>query len=227
MNSNFVENPPVWHGTNQLVSELADMTGGTIREQGIHPGGDSGYAVLSLELPKDHWLYEQDENGFAPPGELPMLVGGKTMVREYMDQIIRKAARYGIKAATMDGREDDFDPDAMVRNIQNGCFGYFTPDGTMTPYSHDEERDGPYIGTEPARLPKVLMEALRLCVADGLISYNDVVGGVQPEAVARSVSEFKERERVEREAAKARALERGFGYDETVGTGEEDVPGPA
>ena len=43
---------------------------------------------------------------------------------------VRAAARYAIKASTANGREADFDPDAMVQNFVVGLLGYWTEDGT-------------------------------------------------------------------------------------------------
>lgn len=38
---------------------------------------------------------------------------------------VQAALRYAIKGATMNGRETDFDPDALVRNMMVGLFGYY------------------------------------------------------------------------------------------------------
>lgn len=218
MNSKFAETPPMWHGTSQLVSELADMTGGTVLEEGVHPGGDSGFAILSMELPKDHWIYEVDQYDCAPEPVPTMLVGGRTRVRKYLDDIVRDGIRNGVRVATRSGREQDFDPDVIVQQARNGMFGVYSPDGESSPLSHPIGE--PWDHNARPRLPGVVMEILRLCIADGLISYNDVVGGVQPEAVARSVAEFEERKRVEQEAAEVRWRALGIGWDEPV----PDVP---
>jgi hypothetical protein len=52
---------------------------------------------------------------------------------------IREAAQYAVRASTRCGKEDDFDPDAMVQNMTIGMLGYSTPDG---------------LGSEPWQNPK-------------------------------------------------------------------------
>ena len=85
----------------------------------------SGAFVASLPLPKDHWLYSEGIND--PPA--PMRIGVGPGRSELATQI-RAAARYAIRASTMNGKETDFDPDAMVQNMIVGLLGYWTKDGT-------------------------------------------------------------------------------------------------
>lgn len=84
----------------------------------------SGAFVGSWPLPKDHWLHAEGRN--EPP--MPMRVG-LGMKRGNLADQIRDAARYAIRASTMNGREMDFDPDAMVQNMIVGLLGYWTEDG--------------------------------------------------------------------------------------------------
>jgi hypothetical protein len=79
----------------------------------VLPDGSS-FSVVSFPLPKDHWLYaprgewdnERDEYKECPR---PILD------RHYHGEII-SAIRYAIRGATNCGRENDFDPDALVLN---------------------------------------------------------------------------------------------------------------
>jgi len=89
----------------------------------------SGFFVGSLPLPKDHWLYQKDAEGFTPPPPMPMLVGTDDPRREALAEMIRQAARYAVKASTANGEASDFDPDALVQNMIIGLIGYWTPDG--------------------------------------------------------------------------------------------------
>ena len=80
--------------------------------------------TASFPLAKDHWLYADHEN--LPPGPL-----ARTFVREedksYRDALVhnvRAAAKYAIRVSTMNGKDRDFDPDAMVRNFLVGMLGY-------------------------------------------------------------------------------------------------------
>jgi hypothetical protein len=96
----------------------------------------SGAFVASLPLPKTHWIYANHEN--VPP--MPMRVGAGAR-RDALAKQIAEAARYAVRASTMNGREMDFDPDAMVQNLVVGLLGYWTEDGTRAPPS--SRRGGP------------------------------------------------------------------------------------
>ncbi len=89
----------------------------------VLPDG-SGCFVASLPLPKDHWLYAPERS--EPP--MPMRVGLGPKRTELVKQV-REAARYAVRAATLNGKETDFDPDALVQNMVVGLLGYFTEDG--------------------------------------------------------------------------------------------------
>ena len=85
----------------------------------------SAFFVGSLPLPRRHWIYAKGHN--EPP--MPMRVGFGPKRNELMEQV-RAAAKYAIRASTMNGKEMDFDPDAMVHNMIIGLLGYWTHDGT-------------------------------------------------------------------------------------------------
>lgn len=112
------------------VQQIADAVGGTITSMGQAPDG-SGFATVSMPLPVNHWLtlpgYDE------PPA--PFLMGTDDPQRQEWAEKIRAAARYAVRGATINGTEDDFDPDAMVQNMVVGMLGYFTRDGL----SHDSE----------------------------------------------------------------------------------------
>lgn len=110
----------------EIVRRLAKDCGGTIAECAALPDG-SGFAVMSMPLPKTHWLYADDGTYEAPP--MPMRMGTDDPGRAIRADLIRAAARYAIRASTMKGKEIDFDPDAMVQNFVVGLLGYWTPDG--------------------------------------------------------------------------------------------------
>lgn len=122
------------------VKEIAKATGGEIKEMGRLPDG-SGFAVVSMPLPKDHWIYRDNEQFHTPP--MPFRMGSKetfvcwvrpgfrikALNKEEMADRIRMATKYAIRASTMSGKDMDFDPDAMVQNMINGMLGYWTKDG--------------------------------------------------------------------------------------------------
>jgi len=86
---------------------------------GVRLPDGSGACVASFPLPKDHWLYAEGYN--EPP--MPQRVGVGSKRNELADQI-QAATRYAIRASTMNGKETNFDPDAMVQNMIFGLLGY-------------------------------------------------------------------------------------------------------
>ena len=93
----------------------------------------SGAFVAAFPLPKAHWIYAEGPD--EPPA--PWRVGTEPAVRLFLPELtrdelaadIRAAARYAIRASTMNGKDMDFDPDAMVQNMVVGFLGYWTKDG--------------------------------------------------------------------------------------------------
>jgi hypothetical protein len=128
------------------VQEIADAVGGEIKEMGRLPDG-SGFAIMSMPLPEDHWITQPGYN----VSPMPFRMGTKDRVvitrwhwwnrfvwrtvpkpvldRQQMADRIRAAGRYAIRASTMNGKDMDFDPDAMLQNLVNGMLGYWTADG--------------------------------------------------------------------------------------------------
>lgn len=105
------------------LKRIAEAANGKIDEIGLLPDG-SGFATMSMPLPKDHWLTKEGWN--EPPA--PMKIGLGDRRTELVNQV-RLAAKYAVRASTMNGKLDDFDPDAMVNNFVVGLLGYYTPDG--------------------------------------------------------------------------------------------------
>jgi hypothetical protein len=106
------------------LDEIAAATGGRIETAAALPDG-SGFAVMSMPLPSHHWLTQPGHN--TPP--MPFRKGTDDPTRQQWADAIREAGRYAVRCATMNGTEDDFDPDALVQNLVVGMLGYFTPDG--------------------------------------------------------------------------------------------------
>ena len=103
-----------------LASLLGE--GARIEETGALPDG-SGYAVASMPLPPNHWLYGSAQR---PPMSFRM---GKGPARDDFEWRLTEAGRYAVKAATMSGKDDDFDPDALIQNLIVGACGYHTATG--------------------------------------------------------------------------------------------------
>lgn len=86
----------------------------------VLPDG-SAFAVMSLPLPKDHWLFaprgewDNERDDFA---ETPHPI----LTHDQRAAVIA-AARYAIRGATMCGQEMDFDPDALVLNMAYALCG--------------------------------------------------------------------------------------------------------
>jgi hypothetical protein len=106
------------------VQQLADAVGGTLEHVERLPDG-TGAAVLSMPLPADHWLTKPGYN--VPP--MVFRKGTDDPERQEWAEKIRAAGRYAVRCATINGTENDFDPDALVQNLVVGMLGYWTPDG--------------------------------------------------------------------------------------------------
>lgn len=89
------------------------------------PDGSACFTA-SFPLPKDHWLYDEGPNN--PPSPLKIATsGGKFFMgwdRKQWKEMIQAAARYAIRTSTMNGKVEDFDPDAMVQNFVVAMLGY-------------------------------------------------------------------------------------------------------
>jgi hypothetical protein len=112
------------------VNEIANAVGGKIESAGVLPDG-SGFATVSIPLPKNHWLYE--DKGFNVP-PMPFRMGTAdaprmNMTREMWADALREAGKYAYRCATMNGKEQDLDPDALLQNLVVGFLGYWTPNG--------------------------------------------------------------------------------------------------
>ena len=84
----------------------------------------SGAFVASFPLPKTHWIFVEGRE--EPPAPMRIGIG---WARTERAKFIEAAARYAIRASTANGKETDFDPDAMVQNMIVGLLGYWTEDG--------------------------------------------------------------------------------------------------
>lgn len=109
----------------EILDEIASAAGGKITEFGLL-SDNSGFAVMSTPLPKDHWLTAEGFN--EPPA--PFRMGKETAARRMMHEALVAAGRYAVRCATMNGTDNDFDPDALIQNLVVGFLGYHTADGT-------------------------------------------------------------------------------------------------
>lgn len=89
----------------------------------ILPDG-SACTTAELPLPKTHWLYDKS---FPPP--MPFRMGTSDPRRREFNEMVAVAARYAVKASTMNGQSDSWDPDAVVQNFVVAMLGYHSPDG--------------------------------------------------------------------------------------------------
>ena len=101
---------------------IADI-GGKVDDVVVLPDG-SGFATASFPLPQNHWSIQPGLN--VPPMSFRMI---ECPQRREMAEKVRAAIRYAYRAATMNGKETDLDPDALVQNAIVGLLGYHTADG--------------------------------------------------------------------------------------------------
>lgn len=129
--------------SEDLVRKLAADLGGTITEMGALPDW-SGFAVMSMPLPKDHWSVVNPDAFDVPPMPLRMGTNDTIVIQRTCDvtpagtwhltrdefaEMLRAAARHAYRASTMNGKEPDLNPDALVQNLIVGLLGYWTPSG--------------------------------------------------------------------------------------------------
>lgn len=62
-----------------------------------------------------------------------------TVTKRELAEMIRLAGKYAVRCATMNGKEMDFDPDALLQNLVIGFLGYWTDDGI----DHDDDWANP------------------------------------------------------------------------------------
>ena len=108
------------------IEQLAKDLGGEIKEVGHLPDG-SGFALMDLPLPKDHWFTKEPDAFNIPP--MPFRMGKDNPRRKRWEGMLREAGRYAVRSATMNGKESDFDPDALIQNLIVGFLGYHTANG--------------------------------------------------------------------------------------------------
>lgn len=98
----------------------------------VLPDG-SAFFVGSLPLPNDHWLYapscEQWDAERETSADTPIPIIGNDQ-----REAVIAAVRYAIRGATMNGKEADFDPDALVLNAAYALCG---PHGQCTLVRHE------------------------------------------------------------------------------------------
>ena len=70
---------------------------------------------------------------------------------------IRAAARYAIRGATMSGKDENFDPDAMVQNFIVGMLGYWTKDGLSDDRQFNPEVTPPLFNADYADIERRVM----------------------------------------------------------------------
>lgn len=75
----------------------------------------SGFALASLPLPHDHWIYKGQDYDNQATGTIGEYL--KNQDQALVRDKIRQAAQEAIRGATMSGKEMDFDPDALVINL--------------------------------------------------------------------------------------------------------------
>jgi len=107
------DDPPPSASSDEQDARMSPMT--------VLPDG-SAFCTASFPLPKDHWLYapqceewdsERDERADCP---VPILDNSQR-------NAVIAAVRYAVRGATMNGKDPDFDPDALVLNAAYALCG--------------------------------------------------------------------------------------------------------
>ena len=90
----------------------------------VLPDG-SAFFTASLPLPRDHWLYAPRVEGWDSVRECSPDLPQPILNNSHL-AAVRAAVQYAVRAATMQGTEPDFDPDALV---QSACYALCGPAG--------------------------------------------------------------------------------------------------
>ena len=105
-----------------VLQELANAVGGKIDFVSDPLPDGSGFATMSLPLPKDHWLYapqcQEWDNVRDTSADTPLPILG-----DDQREAVMAAMRYAIRGATMRGQEMGFDPDALALNAAYALCG--------------------------------------------------------------------------------------------------------
>ena len=92
----------------------------------------------------DHWVMQPGENiPPAPPLATLMRREGDLMVlfRALTRRELQDAARFAIRAATNNGTILDFDPDALIQNLEYALFGPSANLGRLAPADKAEKEE--------------------------------------------------------------------------------------
>ena len=119
------------------ASPASAPEGFAMTEPTLLPDG-SGFGIMSFPLPKDHWIYKEREyeDGAIEPNDLPAPI----LTHSFRRQVIA-AIRYAVRSATNCGKEDDFDPDALVQNAVYALCGPYGKAAAPTPPSTEDRKD--------------------------------------------------------------------------------------
>jgi len=110
-------------------------------------------------LPRNHWLYEKDIHGGCGNPPLSLRVGRDHPMAMLLEKPLREAARFALKATSNCGTNEDLDPDALVRNVNLGLFGYNSATGfSMESWANPENPGDGHL---------LLLEIIRTCLLSG------------------------------------------------------------
>ena len=105
-------------GSKSTLHKMVDENGKVVHS----------FATMDFPLPKTHWIYQTDADGFAGPPPMGLRTGCGPW-RSVLKERLLEAAKYAVRASTGCGKDEDFDPDAMVCNFLVGALGYHTETG--------------------------------------------------------------------------------------------------
>ena len=85
----------------------------------------SGFFTASFPLPEDHWLYVGQNTGWDTVRDTSADTPYPILTHQLADKVV-EAVRYALRGATMNGRDMNLDPDAVVLNTVYALCGPFT-----------------------------------------------------------------------------------------------------
>lgn len=152
-----------------MSEENNDLSGVTVLPDG------SAFATMSYKLPEGHWSTAEILEGEKMTGECSnMACPPESRVQRYLSAQIELATKVGYRGASMCGKIDDIDPDALTQNV---CFALLGPLGTASADHTNpiQRRNSSYpIGNE-------LLVMVQLAILDGVLNPEDLVSAALPE----------------------------------------------
>lgn len=104
-----------WGNSIEKLLQDKNADGPKPGDVAILPDG-TACGTLSLPLPEGHWLYAPSPEGWDNERDVAPDTPRPVLDRSQFAAQVEAAVRWAVRGATMNGKDPDFDPDALVQN---------------------------------------------------------------------------------------------------------------